>query len=368
MDVSLGIAFLAGLISFLSPCVLPLVPAYVSYMGGRLGQTVETQVVAVGGGAAAAHGLSARFALLLHGLAFVSGFTLVFVLLGVTTTALVQQLGGQNIRGVTDIIARLGGVLIVFFGLHFSGLLASTFGRVRALGERGAAVLVAGLTVLGAVVMVWGFAGRLTVWERVQYAPTWPDALGVLAAALWLFGLFWFGAFTQPRGFLHALVGRLDAMLYADTRRQLDNDPSSGLGGSLVMGVVFSAGWSPCIGAVYGSILTMSANTGNVASAAVLLTAYSLGLGFPFLLAAFALDGVQGVFKRINRRMRMVKLVSGLLLVMVGLLVMSGELARINAYLQTGSYGEWSLQLEECGIAAAQGTLEGSLQDCLSQP
>jgi cytochrome c-type biogenesis protein len=363
MDVSFGIAFLAGLISFLSPCVLPLVPAYISYLGGRMGMTVDAGM----DGVAAAHqGMSARFGLFLHGAAFVMGFTLVFVLLGVTTTALVQQLGGQNIRGVTDIISRLGGVLIVFFGLHFGGLLSGMFGRVRRLStDRAYAALVGALTVLGVVVLVWGFSGRLALWARPSFTPVWPDALALLAASGWIFGLFLGGAFTAPRAFVLAAVGRLDALLYADTRRQFDADSSSGLGGSLMMGVIFSAGWSPCIGAVYGSILTMSANTGNITSAAVLLAAYSLGLGVPFLVAAFALDGVQGVLRRINRRMKTIKLVSGLLLVLVGLLVMSGELARINAYLQTGQYGEWSVRVEECGIAAAQGTLQTSLQECL---
>lgn len=362
MDVSLGIAFLAGLISFLSPCVLPLVPAYVSYLGGRMGMTVEAGM----GAATARQAMGARFGLFLHGAAFVMGFTLVFVLLGVTTTALVQQLGGQNIRGVTDIISRLGGVLIVFFGLHFSGLLSGAFGWVRRLATDRAYVMVVGvLTVLGLVVLVWGFSGRLALWVRPPFTPVWPDALAVLAASVWMFGLFWGGAFTAPRAFVLGTIGRLDAMLYADTRRQFDAGSGRGLGGSLMMGVIFSAGWSPCIGAVYGSILTMSANTGNITSAAVLLAAYSLGLGMPFLVAAFALDGVQGMLWRVNRRMRMIKLVSGVLLALVGVLVMSGELARINAYLQTGQYGEWSVRVEECGIAAAQGTLQTSLQECL---
>lgn len=371
IDVSLGIAFFAGLISFLSPCVLPLVPAYISYLGGRMGQTAEARVVVGGvgpdGQAVAGRTLSSRFTVLMHGFAFVLGFSLVFVLLGVTTTALVQQLGGQNIRGVTDAISRLGGVLIIFFGLHFGGLLSSLFKRVRTLTEPRAYTLVVGaLTVGGIIVLIWGFSGRLALWDRPPFTPVWPDALALMAASLFVLMLFISGAFSSPRAFTLALINRLDAMLYADTRRQLDADGSGGLPGSLLMGVIFSAGWSPCIGAVYGSILTMSANTGNVADAAVLLAAYSLGLGVPFLLAAFALDAVQGWFRRINRHMKTIKLVSGLLLVMVGLLVASGELTRINAYLQTGEFGEWSLMLEECTLSAAQGTLTTSLQDCMA--
>lgn len=378
VDVSLGIAFLAGLISFLSPCVLPLVPAYISYMGGRLGAVAESQViVGTSGGAAVAGqgGMSTRFGLLLHGLAFVMGFTLVFVLLGVLTTALVQQLGGQNIRSVTDIISRLGGVLIVFFGLHFGGFLSAGFTRIRAINSpRTHAVIVGLLTTLGVILLVWGFAGRLDIWARPANLPAWfelpvwPNVLAVLSVMGFALWLFLSGAFTQPRAFLIKTITRLDLMLYADTRRQMESDSGNGLLGSLVMGVIFSAGWSPCIGAVYGAILTMSANTGNVGSAAVLLAAYSFGLGVPFLLAAFALDRVQGLFRRINRRMRVVKLVSGLLLILMGLLVASGELTRLNAQLQTGAYADWSVRLEECGLAAAQGQLEGSLQECMDAP
>lgn len=375
MDVSLGIAFLAGLISFLSPCVLPLVPAYISYMGGRMGQTVEAQVVVgttSGAAVAGRNGMSGRFGLLLHGLAFVMGFTLVFVLLGVVTTALVQQLGGQNIRTVTDIISRLGGVLIIFFGLHFGGFLSALFTRIRALqNPRSHAAIVAGLTVFGAVVLIWGFAGRLTFWVRPDNIPAfydlpvWPNVLAVLSVMVLGLWLFLSGAFTNPRAFLVNTITRLDMMLYADTRRQMD-DGTNGLMGSMVMGVIFSAGWSPCIGAVYGAILTMSANTGNVGSAAVLLSAYSFGLGVPFLLAAFALDRVQGLFRRITRQMRMIKLISGVMLVLVGLLVASGELTRLNAQLQTGAYADWSVKLEDCALGAAQGTLETSLQDCMN--
>lgn len=376
MDVSLGIAFLAGLISFLSPCVLPLVPAYISYMGGRMGEVVESHaVVGTHGGAAVAGrgGLSTRFGLLLHGFAFVMGFTLVFVLLGVMTTALVQQLGGQNIRSVTDIISRLGGILIIFFGLHFGGFLSLIFQRIRTVQNPMVyRTLVANLTLLGSLLLIWGFIGRLDFWARPAGLPdwydipVWPTFLALLAVMMYGLWLFLSGAFSNPRAFVMNTIARLDLMLYADTRRQMNTDPSSGLVGSMVMGVIFSAGWSPCIGAVYGAILTMSANTGNVASAAVLLGAYSLGLGVPFLLAAFALDRVQGLFRRISRQMRLIKLVSGLILIIVGVLVASGELTRLNAQLQTGAYADWSVKLEDCGLAAAQGTLEGSLQDCMN--
>src|SRR4029079_17951353 len=111
-----GLAFLVGIISFLSPCVLPLVPAYIGYMGGRLTNRVATQVtVNTNGQATLQPNARTRFDIVLHGIFFVLGFTFVFVTIGLLSTAFVQQIGGRNINLVTGIIGRLGGLLIIFF-------------------------------------------------------------------------------------------------------------------------------------------------------------------------------------------------------------------------------------------------------------
>src|SRR5262249_54197349 len=121
-----------GFLSFISPCVLPLVPAYIGYMGGRLTHTVAVRS-AVGGGPAAARQqtpLRARFVTVLHGLAFVAGFTFIFVVLGLLTTAFIFQIGRQNVSIIESLIAHIGGVLIVFFGLHYMGILPTIFQRL----------------------------------------------------------------------------------------------------------------------------------------------------------------------------------------------------------------------------------------------
>ncbi|HLU11843.1 MAG TPA: cytochrome c biogenesis protein CcdA, partial [Oceanobacillus sp.] len=119
MNVTLWLAFLAGLVSFLSPCVLPLVPAYIGYMGGRVTNTVAAQTMS-GTAVLVKPTFVSRLSTLIHGIAFVSGFTFVFVTLGLLANIVVQRLiGGQNIALVLDIIARVGGLLIIFFGLHF---------------------------------------------------------------------------------------------------------------------------------------------------------------------------------------------------------------------------------------------------------
>ena len=127
MQLSFSLALIAGLVSFLSPCVLPLVPAYIGYMGGRVtnvaAQTAGTRIVTT-------PTLSSRFSTLLHGLAFVAGFTFVFVAIGLLGTAFASQIGRQNITAVTGIIGRAGGLLIILFGLHFMGVLPSLFRRI----------------------------------------------------------------------------------------------------------------------------------------------------------------------------------------------------------------------------------------------
>lgn len=350
LEVTLPIAFVFGLISFISPCVLPLVPAYISYLGGRAIHNAEATSVQAGPGGTAvvARSFSERFALGLHGLAFVFGFTIVFVLLGVITTALIREIGGQNVSSVTGIIGRLGGLLIVFFGLHFGGFLPALFERVRRIeSSRTHALIVAGVLIVGVVALMWGFAGRLTIWEPAYTgAPVWPDALALFSAAIFGLVLFAFGAFANPRQFVAMTTTGIEMGLYQDTRGQMDQE-GRGLLSSMLMGIVFSAGWSPCIGTVYGSILTLSAQTGNVGLASLQLTAYSLGLGIPFILSALALDRAQGVMRRLNRRMKTIKRISGIILVLIGVLVASGELQRLSLQLSTGELADLSLQLEE---------------------
>lgn len=192
-----------------------------------------------------------------------------------------------------------------------------------------------------------GVAGRLTVWEPAYTgAPVWPDALALLSAAVFGLALFASGAFANPRQFIVNTTTRIEMGLYQDTRGQMDQD-GRGLLSSMLMGIVFSAGWSPCIGTVYGSILTLSAQTGNVGLASLQLTAYSLGLGIPFILSALALDRAQGIMRRLNRRMKTIKRISGIFLVLIGVLVASGELQRLTLQLSSGELADLSLQLEE---------------------
>ncbi|MCS6836032.1 MAG: cytochrome c biogenesis protein CcdA [Anaerolineae bacterium] len=339
VDVSLGLAFIAGLLSFISPCVLPLVPAYIGYMGGRMTRTVALQTIGGDKVRADEQGL-ARANMLLHGLSFVSGFTVIFVFIGLATTAFVSVLGSAT-SIATDIIARLGGLLIIVFGLHFMGVLPKLFMALRARP----AVLASPLFTLVVAVIV----AALLLWGFVD--PTF--ALPALAAfGLWL---VMGGAFSKPN-FWPSVLDQIESVFYGDTRPSVQVSGREGLGGSFLMGVVFSAGWTPCIGPIYGAVLTLAANTGDVGRAAPLLAAYSLGLGVPFIITALLLDRAQGVLRRLQRHMHKVELVSGGLLILIGVLVASGQLTRITQTLGN-NFADFSFRVEACGVGFFKGEI-----------
>jgi cytochrome c-type biogenesis protein len=228
--VALGlfVAFTAGLLSFLSPCVLPLVPSYIGFLTGM--SLPETG--------------ARRWSALIHALLFVSGFSLVFILLGASATALGRALNYYQVW-----LQRAGGVIVIGFGLV---------------------------------------------------------SLGVISP----------GLLTQER------------------RVQLDQKPVGYLGSTLV-GMAFAAGWTPCIGPVLGGILGLAATTSDLSRGMLLLGFYSAGLALPFLLAAVALESFLEWFQRFRRFLPWVMRVSGALLVLVGILLVSGEFTRLAGWLQT---------------------------------
>lgn len=223
LNISYGIAFLAGLASFLSPCVLSLVPAYVGYLGGR----------AAGGEASEKN----RWITFTHGLAFVLGFTLVFLLFNIIASAL-----GGLLFEVRTWIARIGGLIIIIFGLHMIG------------------------------------------------------------------------------------VFRLPFLEY-DIRLHANNNNRWGYFYSILMGIFFSAGWSPCVGPILGAIMTLSANGGNILVGTMFGLVYSAGLAIPFLLAALGIGWVTTLLRKYSRVMRYVEIFMGILLVVLGILLALGKLA-----------------------------------------
>lgn len=225
-----GIAILAGLLSFLSPCVLALVPAYVGYLGGRSirGEEEATD----------------RWKTFSHGVAFVLGFSLVFILGGAAVGAVGQLLGSIQVKRW---IARIGGAVVIAFGLHTTG------------------------------------------WITIPF-------------------------------------------LDMDTRRQYQPDPRLGYLSSFLMGIFFSAGWAPCIGPVLGGVLNLALVLGEVGQGVVLLGAYSLGLAVPFLLAALGIGRITELLRRHSRAIHILSIATGILLIVVGILLMTGTLERLAQF------------------------------------
>ncbi len=310
INVTVWLAFIAGFLSFVSPCVLPLVPAYVGYMGNRV-----TAKAIVGANANEARTTAEivrkhRFQMALHGIAFVVGFTFVFVVFGLAVTAGTRLLSSAVYDLQRVIIPRVGGILIILFGLHFIGVLGMV---LRWLECR------AGLERLGST----GF--------RIKHGLSW----------------------------LHGL-------LYADTRPQLVLSRDYGLLSSSLMGIIFAAGWTPCIGPIYGTILTMAINNKNIFQAGGLMAMYSLGLGIPFIITALALDQTQGLLRRFKRHLGMLKYMSGVMMIVIGVLVFTGELQRISQFGAANAL--FSYQLEVCATQFFDGTLPLSeVGNCLSR-
>ena len=226
--LGIAVAFMAGLLSFLSPCVLPLVPSYIGFLTGMtLGEVSDR-----------------RRAALLHALLFVVGFSLVFMLLGATATALGRALNYYQVW-----LQRVGGALIILFGLLCLGLF-----KVDTLSQE-----------------------RRLHLER------------------------------KPVGYL----------------------------GSVLVGMAFAAGWTPCIGPVLGGILGLAATSSEVSRGVLLLGVYSAGLAVPFLIAAAALESFLEWFQRFRRYLPWVMRVSGVLLIIVGVLLVTGEFTRLAGWLQS---------------------------------
>jgi cytochrome c-type biogenesis protein len=225
--LGVAIAFTAGLLSFLSPCVLPLVPSYITFLTGLSIENVSR----------------ARRVALLHALLFIAGFTAIFVALGAGATAIGVLLGAYR-----DWISRIGGVLLIVFGF----------------------VLLEVLTI-----------PALSRERRVYLA-------------------------EKPVGLL----------------------------GSLLVGIAFGAGWTPCIGPILGGILSLASVSTSMSRGLGLLLAYSAGLAVPFLLAALAIDRFIALLARMRRGLAWVSRISGALLIGVGVLLVTGYFTVLASWLQ----------------------------------
>ena len=264
-DYTILVALAAGVISFLSPCVLPLVPAY-------LGQLTAVALAARQGGS------PSRWAAMRHAGAYVAGFGTVFTVLGVTAA-----FAGGAIADYIGALRFWGGAILVFMGLSLAGII------------------------------------RIPILER-----TWrPLDAGAAAGLTSMTG----GMTLAPAG--GGVGGRVGSRLVGS---------KAGLGAAFALGAIFAVGWTPCIGVILGGILTMAASSGTTLQGAVLLVAYTAGLGVPFLVIALFYDRAPGLMRPLVRHGRLVSLMGGLLVVAIGLAMMFDLLVLLPRFFQFTSF------------------------------
>jgi cytochrome c-type biogenesis protein len=236
-EIGIGIAFLAGLASFLAPCVLPLVPAYLSYLTGYTVTDTPPD-------------RKERMTIVTHAVFFVLGFSIIFIALGIAANTI-----GRLIRG--DTLRYIGGAVVILFGLNLMGVLHLSF-------------------------------------------------LDQDAKLQWQVRHRW--------GFLS----------------------------SLFVGMIFAAGWTPCVGPVLSTILFMSAEQDSIARGTLLLTAYSAGVGLPFIAAGFLLDRFRGIVKNLSPYLMKIQKLAGLVIILVGIIVITDSFTAIGAWLEQRGIG-WDL-------------------------
>src|ERR1019366_8910257 len=273
-DLPFVVAIGAGLLSFLSPCVLPLVPAYV----GQLTRVAVRPAADTSAGPASATGPS-RWVALRHALAYVAGFGLVFTLLGVTAT-----FAGGALGAYLPALRRIGGAVLILMGLNLAGIL--TIARLQRTWQP----LLAG----GASSLATSGGGSVI------------------------------GRTFGPDGAPRSSVGdRLGARLTGSSNAWL---------ASFGLGVIFAIGWTPCIGTILGGILTLAATSGGVVRGGILLVGYTLGLGLPFIVLGVLYDRSPGLLRPLVRHGRVVSLIGGLLVAAVGLAMLFDLLILIPRY------------------------------------
>lgn len=227
MDLfSFGLTFIEGLLTFISPCILPMLPVYFLYLAGT---SIEEKATSP----------SIKRKLITNSIGFVIGFTVVFVLLGATVTSL-----GHFLISHKDLLRKISGIVMVLFGLNFLGILRIKF---------------------------------LSIEKRIDFK------------------------FNQL-GFLS----------------------------SIVFGIVFGFGWTPCLGAFLGSALVLAGNSKTIFEGILLLLVYSLGLGIPFILSSIVIDHLKEAFKQIQKHSRLINMISGILLILAGVLVFTDSLKYLN--------------------------------------
>jgi len=300
MQVSILYAFIAGIISFLSPCVLPLVPGYVSMLSGIGVEQLRT-------------GQPARNSLFASSLAFVSGFSVVFISFGASASAV-----GQFLLQHKTLMGPIAGAVIVLFGLHLVGWLIKL-------------PVNAGLGI-GAVLAF----GAAILWRRAGTDTVGPGGLFGSVQLLSVAVIFLAG--PSLTRWLNRDV-RFHNLGSQTPEEAKSGGALSGVTSGFLLGFAFAFGWTPCIGPILAAVLVLAANTQTISRGVFLLAIYSAGLAVPFLLTAIGINQFLRFYQRFRRHLHTVEVLSGVLLLFVGSLIflnrltwLSGKLGFLNKF------------------------------------
>jgi len=300
MQVPILAAFLAGLISFLSPCVLPLVPGYISMLSGIGVEQLR-------------RGEKPRGSLVASSLAFVCGFSVVFITFGASASAV-----GKFLASNRTLLAPFAGALVILFGLHLLGVLGMLDVVTSAI--MGGAGLVAAAYLLGR--------------HGTETAGPW----GLIGAAPFAaISIIFLAGPSLTRWLNRDLHFRQLGATAADSEKAAG--PLAGVTSGFLLGFAFAFGWTPCIGPILAGVLAIAATEATVAKGIFLLAVYSAGLAIPFLLTAIGINGFLRFYQHFRKYLHAVEMASGALLLFVGGLIflnrltwLSGKLGFLNFF------------------------------------
>jgi len=274
-NISILAAFLAGILAFISPCVLPIIPGYIAYITGMSAYSQEKRDLSV----------------IYAAIAFVVGFSIVFTALGAASTFV-----GQILQEYKSVISKIASILVILLGIHFTGFFQ---------WEKAKQILI-GFSLISIGLFIFGYIQTNQIFNIYFY-------IFILSIVL---DIFYFAGIYK--------------ILYEQKTTEVKKKPP-GVFGAFIVGIAFAFGWTPCIGPVLGAILLYASQQETVMQGVYLLFAFSMGLGIPFILTAAAIDRFFKVFNVIKRYFLYIEIAGGILLILMGILLLTGEIEKIGA-------------------------------------
>lgn len=278
-NISLFAAFIGGIVAFLSPCVLPIIPGYIAYISGVSLSASENRGI--------------NWKVVLSAVAFVIGFSIVFTLMGAASTTI-----GSFLQEYKAVISKIAAIVVIILGIHFTGILQSDKAKK--------------------ILIIFSFVSlAFYLYDFMSNKDIFGNGFFIFLLAI-ILNLFYFTGFYKT--------------LYIQKTAQIEKKPP-GVVGAFFVGIAFALGWTPCIGPILGAILLMASQQETVMQGTLLLFSFSLGLGIPFIITAAAINLFFTFFNFIKRYFLIIEVIGGILLIIIGVLIMTGELEKLSSLL-----------------------------------